>query len=108
LKQRWNFVRHLKYKHNDRYPVLAFPHVFGDGLDPIVHHPHYEAFKRGKAFMFHSKEPEEGGHPKFGGLKNQVKGPMRVQAVRSSADWSMGILTEHSIQVSLPSFTHQL
>lgn len=44
--ERWNFVRHLKYRHDPRYPILAFPHVYGDGLDPIVYHPHYEAFKK--------------------------------------------------------------
>ncbi|KAI5475207.1 phospholipase D [Pseudohyphozyma bogoriensis] len=98
--ERWNFVRSLKYKHDPRFECLAFPHVIGEHDVPqqsIVRHPHLHAFKEmGKEYLFHTRGPEEGGHHPFGGLG--PKGSMKVQCLRSSADWSSGILTEHSIQ----------
>lgn len=37
--ERWNFVRDLKYKHNDRFPLLDWPH--DDPLnDQMLRHPH--------------------------------------------------------------------
>lgn len=53
---------------------------------------------RDAQYGFHSLTPAEGGHNPFGGLG--AKGNMRVQCLRSSGDWSSGILTEHSIQTA--------
>lgn len=94
------FVRNLKYKHQDRYPLLAFPHVIGEDDNPIqsiVRHPHLHQWaEAGKKFVHHAKEPVQGAQLPAGGLG--PKGNMRVQVLRSSADWSHGILKEHSIQ----------
>ena len=118
--ERWNFIRSMKYKHDSRYEHLAFPHVVGENDNPIqsiVRHPHLHAWKvsslppldrvnlisicqnikeAGKAYTFHALGQDEGGRVPHGGLG--PKGNMRVQCLRSSADWSSGILTEHSIQ----------
>ncbi|KAL8286802.1 hypothetical protein RQP46_004330 [Phenoliferia psychrophenolica] len=98
--ERWNFVRSLKYKHDPRYEHLAFPHVVGETDDPIqsiVRHPHLHKWKElGKAYTLHALGQDEGGRVPHGGLG--PKGNMHVQCLRSSADWSSGILTEHSIQ----------
>lgn len=99
--ERWNFVRSLKYKHDDRYLELAFPHVVGEDENPIpsiVRHPHLHAWaESGRAFTRHALgEDEPEAIKPFGGLG--PKGNTRAQICRSSADWSHGILTEHSIQ----------
>ncbi|KAK4058234.1 hypothetical protein OIO90_000973 [Microbotryomycetes sp. JL221] len=97
--ERWNMIRHLKYRHNERFPMLAFPHVVREDEEPkpaIVRHPHWETFKElGEMFKRHAHDPQEPGGTPFGGLGQ--KGNMRVQVLRSSADWSHGILTESSI-----------
>lgn len=80
--------------------MLSFPHVIGETDNPIqsiVKHPHLHMFSEfGKKFLLHSVPPAEGGRIPHGGLG--PKGNMKVQVVRSSSDWSHGILTEHSIQ----------
>ena len=50
----------------------------------------------GKQYTLHALGQDEGGRVPHGGLG--PKGNMRVQCLRSSADWSSGILTEHSEQ----------
>lgn len=100
----WNFICHMKYRHDDRYPMLAFPHVGVNGEPPeplhIVRHPHWERLKPGVegllAFTRHAKPPQdpEGIDP-HGGLG--PKGNMKCQILRSAADWSHGVLPEHSI-----------
>ncbi|KAM0753544.1 phospholipase D/nuclease [Meredithblackwellia eburnea MCA 4105] len=98
--ERWNFIRGMKYRGDPRYEHLAFPHVIGEEDDPIqsiVRHPHLHHWKEiGKQYTLHALGKEEGGRVPHGGLG--PKGNMRVQCLRSSADWSSGILTEHSIQ----------
>ncbi|GAA5896328.1 uncharacterized protein JCM6883_006870 [Sporobolomyces salmoneus] len=94
--ERWNFVRHLKYRHqHERFPTLAFPHPVDPSATPtptIARHPHFERFAEiGRHFHNHMLDPPQ-GWPKVQG------GTVKVQVVRSSADWSHGILTEHSIQ----------
>ncbi|GAA5895994.1 hypothetical protein JCM5296_003164 [Sporobolomyces johnsonii] len=99
--ERWNFVANLKYKGDKRYPILAFPHVTSPDDDPqqsITRHPHLHRFaEMGKAFHIHTKSPEEGGWDRPQGGLGQ-KGSVKVQVLRSSADWSHGIEVEHSIQ----------
>lgn len=60
-------------------------------LDPRLHE-----FKEGFKFHQAHSQPPPKGHEPHGGLF--PKGNMRIQVLRSSADWSHGILTEHSIQ----------
>ncbi|GAA5985829.1 hypothetical protein JCM5350_006905 [Sporobolomyces pararoseus] len=92
--ERWNFVGHLKYRHDDRFPPLAFPHhVEPDEQPPsaISRHPHLQRFAEiGKHFSVHKQAPPEGWE--------KPGGTVKVQVLRSSADWSHGILKEHSIQ----------
>lgn len=100
FRRRWNFLKHLKHRHDSRYPVLAFPHVLAENEEPkpaILRHPHWEKFREiGHAFTRHALPPtNEQGIDPHGGLGH--KGAIKVQALRSSADWSHGILTEHSI-----------
>ncbi|GAA5862918.1 hypothetical protein JCM1840_002326 [Sporobolomyces johnsonii] len=87
--ERWNFVKTLKYKDEARYSHLAFQHVVSPGDQPqqeIVRHPYWQRFLDfGKQFSIHRKAKDEGGN-------------IKVQVLRSSADWSSGIQTEHSIQ----------
>ncbi|GAA5940921.1 hypothetical protein JCM10213_008004 [Rhodosporidiobolus nylandii] len=95
--ERWNFIRGLKYSHDARYPVLAFPHILPD--EHIELHPHLHRFAEiGRGFSVHRRKPGEEGAwpPPIGGTGH--KGGVRVQILRSSADWSHGILKEHSIQ----------
>lgn len=51
-----NFIRSLKYTHDDRYPKLAFPHnLEGDSADKsISEHPHFNEFKEGLRHALHS------------------------------------------------------
>jgi len=102
--ERYNYVRLLKYKHDHRYPLLSFPHVIDENdpeaanREPIVKHPRFHDFKEGiKFFKAHSNPPPV-GHDPHGGKTIYPHGNMRIQVLRSSADWSHGILTEHSIQ----------
>jgi len=94
LESGWNFVGHLKYRHEDRFPTLAFPHQVDPDEQPpsaIARHPHLQRFAEiGHHFHVHKKDPPQGWE--------KPGGTVRVQVVRSSADWSHGILTEHSIQ----------
>ncbi|KAK4054720.1 hypothetical protein OIV83_000644 [Microbotryomycetes sp. JL201] len=94
--ERWNLIRHLKYRHDQRYPMLSFPHVVDEKEEPkpaIVRHPHWQQFKDfGEAFAHHAHQLDRPGRFGVG-----FKGNMKVQTLRSSADWSHGILTEHSI-----------
>ncbi|GAA5839628.1 hypothetical protein JCM11251_003562 [Rhodosporidiobolus azoricus] len=95
-----NFVRDLKYSHDRRFPLLAFPHSDGDDAPFEFRHPHLQHFRDlGHHFSTHRKEPpEEGAWDRPIGGKGE-KGTMRVQILRSSADWSHGISPrEHSIQ----------
>ncbi|GAA5974034.1 hypothetical protein JCM11641_008224 [Rhodosporidiobolus odoratus] len=95
--ERWNFIRGLKYSHDKRYPVLAFPHELPE--EHIERHPHLHRFaEMGHHFSVHRKEPgEEGAWDRPIGGKGQ-KGSITTQVLRSSGDWSHGILKEHSIE----------
>ncbi|SCZ90767.1 BZ3500_MvSof-1268-A1-R1_Chr1-3g02230 [Microbotryum saponariae] len=93
--ERWNFIRDLKYSKNKRYAMLSFPHVIVEGQEPepaIVRHPHMERFKRfGENIVRNPITPDAEATAALN---------MRVQVLRSSADWSHGILPESSIQTA--------
>ena len=87
---RWNFVKRDKYKRDKQYDWLTLQGREGDMEDLIgvqrpkfpmgdyVHHPISDLQMKPWA----SEQP----------------GTVHAQIIRSSADWSSGILTEHSIQ----------
>lgn len=99
----WNFVKHLKYRRDDRYPILAFPHKFDPSDDPppsIAGHPHLQKFAEiGQHFHIHLRSPGPEGWSEPIGPRPGA-GTTRVQVLRSSADWSHGIVTESSIQTA--------
>ena len=87
---RWNFVKRDKYKRSPEYDWLTLEGREGEHEDLIavqrpkhpvgeyVHHPYTPLADRSWA--------------------HEHQGTVHAQLVRSSADWSSGILTEHSIQ----------
>ncbi|PHH82313.1 hypothetical protein CDD83_3303 [Cordyceps sp. RAO-2017] len=85
---RWNFVKRDKHKRDDRYDWIVLEGREGDDEDLVgVQRP---------------KHPVGGyvKHP-FSPLTTKSlnnRGTVHAQVVRSSADWSSGILTDHSIQ----------
>jgi phospholipase D1/2 len=85
---RWNFVKRDKYKRDDRFDWLELRGRQGDDEDLIgVQRPRFPVGD----YVVHPFSPLE--------TKNvNDRGTVRAQLVRSSADWSSGILTDHSIQ----------
>jgi len=90
---RWNFCKRDKYKRDSRYDWLTMEGREGDHEDLIgcqrPKHPVGE-------YIHHPLSPLSGktGNPDT----NNKQGTVHAQLVRSSADWSSGILPEHSIQ----------
>ncbi|KAB5524009.1 hypothetical protein GE09DRAFT_1065441 [Coniochaeta sp. 2T2.1] len=85
---RWNFVKRDKYKRDERFDWLELRGRQGDDEDLVgVQRPR---FPEGE-YILHPYSPLET-------KKTENRGTVRCQIVRSSADWSSGILTEHSIQ----------
>ncbi|KAJ9636763.1 hypothetical protein H2199_007757 [Coniosporium tulheliwenetii] len=85
---RWNHCKRDKYKRDDRYEWLTLEGRRGEDEDLIgVQRP---KFPMG-GYDHHPLHPFN-----ISDLEN--KGTVHAQLVRSSADWSSGILTEHSIQ----------
>ncbi|KAH9971268.1 phospholipase D [Russula compacta] len=99
--ERWNEVKHRKYKDDGRYDWLAFPHnVEASPNEAIARHPLREHWHRiGRRFRqrFHRLygEREDVNDELY---SRPPHGTCRVQVVRSVSDWSHGVLTEHSIQ----------
>ncbi|KAF8324713.1 uncharacterized protein EI90DRAFT_2976883 [Cantharellus anzutake] len=95
--ERWNEVKERKYKDDSRFEWLSLPHALDAASDePVARHPFRDAWlARGRHYKQRwlgedaPPEPEEGHGP---------HGTCDVQVVRSVCDWSMGTLTEHSIQ----------
>ena len=87
---RWNFVKRDKYKRSPEYDWLTLEGREGDHEDLIaVQRPKHPVGE----YVHHPITP----------LANRAwahehQGTVHAQLVRSSADWSSGILTEHSIQ----------
>ncbi|KAK5658338.1 hypothetical protein OQA88_2314 [Cercophora sp. LCS_1] len=85
---RWNFVKRDKYKRNDRFEWLELRGRQGEDEDLVgVQRPRHPV----GGYVVHPLSPIETKN-----LNN--RGTLKVQVVRSSADWSSGILTDHSIQ----------
>ncbi|WVF68604.1 hypothetical protein IAT40_003374 [Kwoniella sp. CBS 6097] len=106
--ERWNFVKTIKYKHDHHFEWLALPFPWDDVCSREneekrikdnefrAHHPHLSEWKdRGRQFFhpyhFPPSEAPRASEP-------VPHGTCRVQVLRSSADWSHGILKEDSIQ----------
>lgn len=87
---RWNFVKRDKYKRDERYDWLTIEGREGENEDLVaVQRPNFPVGD----YVHHPLSPLE---TKPWAHENQ--GTVKAQVVRSSADWSSGILTEHSIQ----------
>jgi phospholipase D1/2 len=85
---RWNFCKRDKYKRDDRYDWLTMDGREGDNEDLIaVQRPKFPVGE----YIHHPLTP-------LSEKKLANRGTVHAQLVRSSADWSSGILTEHSIQ----------
>ncbi|CAO3600983.1 unnamed protein product [Absidia cylindrospora] len=79
--ERWNFVKNEKNRKNDNVPLLQPP------LGGFV----------GNTQRGFQDQPQQQARRYRHGTRG-VSGTCRAQVVRSSADWSLGIKTEHSIQ----------
>lgn len=85
---RWNFVKRDKYKRDDRFDWLTMTGREGENEDLVgVQRPKHPVGE----YIHHPLSPLDGKS-----LGKQ--GTVHAQVVRSSCDWSSGILTEHSIQ----------
>ena len=90
---RWNFIKRDKYKRSEDVDYLCLTtRARADGSNPdedliSIQRPTHPVGK----YLEHPLSPLEGK-----GLQNT--GTVHAQIVRSSDDWSSGILTDHSIQ----------
>ncbi|KAJ5263900.1 hypothetical protein N7478_011505 [Penicillium angulare] len=85
---RWNFIKRDKYKRNDKVDWLLMEGRTGDDEDIIaVQRPKYPCGD----YLQHPLTP-------LSTKSRGNQGSVRAQIVRSSDDWSSGILNEHSIQ----------
>jgi phospholipase D1/2 len=85
---RWNFVKRDKYKRADDVDWLLMEGRTGHDEDIIaVQRPKYPCGE----YIQHPLTP-------LSGKPRGQQGTVRAQIVRSSDDWSSGILNEHSIQ----------
>ncbi|KAF2101195.1 phospholipase PldA [Rhizodiscina lignyota] len=84
---RWNFCKRDKYKRDKRYDWLTLEGREGEDEDLVaVQRPKFPVGD----YIHHPLNPLS--------TKNlDNRGTVHAQVVRSSADWSSGILTEHSI-----------
>lgn len=86
---RWNFVKRDKYKRDGRFDWLTLEGREGSDEDLIgVQRPNHPVGD----YIHHPLTPLEGK------TLGDQQGTVHAQVVRSSCDWSSGILTEHSIQ----------
>ncbi|TWU75532.1 hypothetical protein ED733_005928 [Metarhizium rileyi] len=85
---RWNFVKRDKYKRDSRYDWIVLEGREGEDEDLVgVQRPKHPVGD----YIKHPISPLS--------TKNlDNRGTVRAQLVRSSADWSSGILKDHSIQ----------
>ncbi|KAK1714241.1 hypothetical protein BDP67DRAFT_401014 [Colletotrichum lupini] len=85
---RWNFVKRDKYKRDDRFDWIQLRGRLAEDEDLVgVQRPKHPVGE----YLTHPLDEKS-----LSNLEN--KGSMHAQIVRSSADWSSGILTDHSIQ----------
>jgi len=86
---RWNFCKRDKYKRDKRFDWITLQGREGDDESLVgVQRPSYPVGE----YLRHPLSPLESKPLRAD------QGTVRAQIVRSSADWSSGILTEHSIQ----------
>ena len=86
---RWNFIKRDKYKRDGRFDWLTLEGREGEDEDLIgVQRPSHPVGD-------YIHQPLS---PLSGKALGDKQGTVHAQIVRSSADWSSGILTEHSIQ----------
>ncbi|KAG5914948.1 hypothetical protein E4U42_000225, partial [Claviceps africana] len=85
---RWNFIKRDKYKRDERFDWIVLEGREGEDEDLVgVQRPAHPVGQ----YVKHPLSPLS--------TKNlDNRGTVRAQVVRSSADWSSGILTDHSIQ----------
>lgn len=85
---RWNFIKRDKYKRDDRFDWLELRGRQGEDEDLVaVQRPKHPVGD----YVLHPYNPLE--------TKNlENRGTVHAQVVRSSGDWSSGILVDHSIQ----------
>lgn len=85
---RWNFVKRDKYKRDERVDWIQLEGRLGEDEDLVgVQRPKHPVGD----YVQHPLSPLS--------TKNlENRGTIRAQIVRSSADWSSGILRDHSIQ----------
>jgi phospholipase D1/2 len=89
---RWNFVKRDKYKRDERYCWIELQGRQGEDEDLVgVQRPKHPV----GGYVVHPLRPleEKSAISSGGGV-----GTVHCQLVRSSDDWSSGILTDHSIQ----------
>ncbi|KAL1874951.1 hypothetical protein VTK73DRAFT_10320 [Phialemonium thermophilum] len=87
---RWNFIKRDKYKRDHRFCWLELRGRQGPDEDLVgVQRPSFPV----GGYVVHPPTPLETKR----GLRDD-RGTVHAQVVRSSADWSSGILTEDSIQ----------
>lgn len=87
---RWNFVKRDKYKRDDGYPWLTMQGRENENEDLVgVQRPKFPVGGY-EHHPFSSLETKPWAH--------EHQGTVHAQIVRSSCDWSSGILVEHSIQ----------
>ncbi|KAL4892446.1 hypothetical protein BDV59DRAFT_202584 [Aspergillus ambiguus] len=85
---RWNFIKRDKYKRNKDVDWLTLEGRLGEDEDIVaVQRPKYPCGD----YVQHPLSP-------LSTKPLGKQGNARAQIIRSSADWSSGILTEHSIQ----------
>ncbi|PTU17859.1 hypothetical protein P175DRAFT_0504612 [Aspergillus ochraceoroseus IBT 24754] len=85
---RWNFIKRDKYKRDRGVDWLMLEGRTGEDEDLVaVQRPKYPCGE----YVQHPFSP-------LSARPRGLQGSVRAQIVRSSADWSSGILTEHSIQ----------
>ena len=86
---RWNFVKRDKYKRDGRYDWMMLEGREGEDEDLVgVQRPSHPVGD----YIHHPLTPLSGK------TLGDKQGTVHAQIVRSSCDWSSGILTEHSIQ----------
>lgn len=86
---RWNFVKRDKYKRDGRYDWLMMEGREGENEDLVgVQRPKHPVGD----YIHHPLSPLSSK------TLGDNQGTVHAQIVRSSCDWSSGILTEHSIQ----------
>ena len=89
---RWNFVKRDKYKRDEAFDWLTMTGREGENEALVgVQRPKFPVGQ----YIHHPLSPLE-SKP----WAHEHPGTVHAQVVRSSADWSSGILTEHSIQTA--------